>query len=149
PTVSGRLVVVHPQIVFTCSQMWTIPSATFDCLLLHTTRRMPMTDACMEETTMLRTPIGTLILVLGILVMPLVSHAQQPKKIYRVGYLTLERGIDQRFRETLAQLGYVEGHNLVLEGRFAQGHRAHLPALAAELVQLGVEVIVTVTTPAA
>jgi putative ABC transport system substrate-binding protein len=66
-----------------------------------------------------------------------------------VGYLTLERGIDKRFRETLAQLGYVEGQNLVLEGRFAQGNRDHLPALATELVQLGVEVIVTVTTPAA
>jgi putative ABC transport system substrate-binding protein len=98
---------------------------------------------------MWRTTIGTRLFVLSILVMSFVSHAQQPPKVYRIGYLTLGHGIDRAFREALAHLGYVEGHNLVLEGRFAQGNRDRLPALAAELVQLGVEVIVTATTPAA
>jgi putative ABC transport system substrate-binding protein len=49
----------------------------------------------------------------------------------------------------MSQLGYIEGQNLVLESRFAQGQYERLPALAAELVQVGVEVMVTVTTPAA
>jgi putative ABC transport system substrate-binding protein len=49
----------------------------------------------------------------------------------------------------MRQLGYIEGQNLVLEGRFARVQAERLPALAAELVQLGVDVIVTTSTPAA
>jgi putative ABC transport system substrate-binding protein len=99
---------------------------------------------------MWRTTIGILItLILGILGMPHAPHAQPPGKVYRVGYLTLMDGIDQAFREEMHQLGYIEGQNLVLESRFVQGQYERLPALAAELVQLGVEVMVTVTTPAA
>jgi putative ABC transport system substrate-binding protein len=103
-----------------------------------------------EETTMWRTTIVTLItLALGISGMPHVPHAQPPGKVYRVGYLNVGDGIDKAFREALPQLGYIEGQNLVLEGRFARGQSERLPALAAELVQLGVDVIVTISTPAA
>ena len=99
---------------------------------------------------MWRAIIGMLItLTLGIFGIPHVPHAQPPGKVYRVGYLNLGDGIDKAFREALPQLGYIEGQNLVLEGRFAQGQYERLPALAAELVQLGVDVIVTITTPAA
>ena len=65
------------------------------------------------------------------------------------GISHMDDGIDQAFREGMRQLGYIEGQNLVLEGRFAQGQSERLPALAAELVQLGVDVIVTISTPAA
>ena len=98
---------------------------------------------------MWRMTIGTMILVLGILVMPYVPHALPLGKVYQVGYLTLGDSIEQAFREALRHLGYTEGQNLVLEGRFARGQSERLPALAAELVQLGVDVIVTNTTPAA
>src|SRR5215470_5208634 len=99
---------------------------------------------------MWRAIIGILItLTLGIFGIPHVPHAQPPGKVYRVGYLTLGDGIDKAFREALPPLGYIEGQNLVLEGRFARGQYKRLPALAAELVQLGVDVIVTLSTPAA
>ena len=99
---------------------------------------------------MWRTTLGLLIpLVLGIAGMPHVSHAQPPGKVYRVGFLTIHDDFDPAFREMMRQLGYLEGQNLVLEGRFAQGQAERLPALAAELVQLGVNVLVTISTPAA
>ena len=65
------------------------------------------------------------------------------------GFLTMGDNIDTVFREAMRQLGYIEGQNLVLEGRFARGQAERLPALAAELVQLGVDVMVTASTPAA
>ena len=99
---------------------------------------------------MWRTTLGLLMsLVLGIAAMPHVSHAQPPGKVYRVGFLTMGDNIDTVFREAMRQLGYIEGQNLVLEGRFARGQAERLPALAAELVQLGVDVMVTASTPAA
>jgi putative ABC transport system substrate-binding protein len=99
---------------------------------------------------MWRTTIVILItLALGISGMPHVPHAQPAGKVYRVGYLTLGNDIDRPFREAMPQMGYIEGQNLVLEGRFARGQSERLPVLAAELVQLGVDVIVTNSTPAA
>src|SRR5262245_7166182 len=81
--------------------------------------------------------------------MPHAPHAQPLGKVYRVGYLSLGDSIDPAFGEAMSQLGYIEGQNLVLEGRFAQGQYERLSALATELVQVGIEVMVTVTTPAA
>jgi putative ABC transport system substrate-binding protein len=99
---------------------------------------------------MWRTIIGSLLtLTLGICGMPHAPHAQPLGKVYRVGYLSLGDSIDPAFGEAMSQLGYIEGQNLVLERRFAHGQYERLPALAAELVQVGVEVMVTVTTPAA
>ena len=66
-----------------------------------------------------------------------------------MGYLTSGRVISPPFREAMRQLGYIEGQNLVLEGRFAQGQFDRLPVLAAELVQRGVDVLVVPSTPAA
>lgn len=72
--------------------------------------------------------------------------AQQPTKVYRVGAL-FNRAPNQDDRdvellkEGLARLGYVEGSNLVIEARFAEGNLARLPGFATELVGLGVDVI--------
>ena len=74
--------------------------------------------------------------------------AQQPTKIPRIGYLgaASSSAIAARieaFRQGLRDLGYVEGKNIVIEWRFADGKLDRLPALIAELVSLKVEVIVT------
>ena len=77
------------------------------------------------------------------------SEAQQQTKIRKIGYLSgnsLSRGNPERrdaFRQGLRELGYVEGKNIVIEWRFADEKRERLPALAAELVRLKVDVIVT------
>lgn len=74
------------------------------------------------------------------------SQAQQAAKVYRVGALfnrapnQEDQDIEQ-LRQGLARLGYVEGSNLVLEARFAEGKLDRLPGFAAELVGLGVDVI--------
>ena len=82
-----------------------------------------------------------------------VSWAQQPSKLPRVGFLTMPPLINtpryvDAFREGLRQLGYVEGKNIVIEWRSADGKSERLPDLAAEFVQLHVDVIVTYSTPA-
>jgi putative tryptophan/tyrosine transport system substrate-binding protein len=95
------------------------------------------------------------IVALAILVAPLAAEAQQPKHVHRIGALsglgtTPGRGpFVEAFLEGMRALGYVEGQNLVLEYRAAAGHYERLPALAAELVQLKPDVIVTQGTPAA
>jgi putative ABC transport system substrate-binding protein len=76
------------------------------------------------------------------------TEAQQPKKVPRIGYLSASSATEvspraEAFRQGLRELGYVEGKNLVLEFRYAQGKFDRLPALAAELVRLNVDVIVT------
>jgi putative tryptophan/tyrosine transport system substrate-binding protein len=99
---------------------------------------------------MTRRRMGILVtLTLAILVVPLASAAQLPGKIHRVGYLTFGHRINEPFREALRRLGYREGENLVFEGRFARDQVDRLPALAAELVQLPLDVLVTISTPAA
>src|ERR671923_268180 len=89
------------------------------------------------------------ILTLSLLMVPLASAAQLPGKIYRVGYLTSGHTMNDSFREALHRLGYREGENLVFEGRFARNQVDRLHALAAELVQLPLDVLVTLSTPAA
>jgi putative ABC transport system substrate-binding protein len=86
------------------------------------------------------------ILVLGLLAAPLAVEAQPAGKVYRVGYMSLAPGLSPRseaFRQGLRDLGYVEGQNITIEYRWAQGKPARLRDLAAELVRLKVDVIVT------
>ena len=85
---------------------------------------------------------------------PRASHAQTAARPHKVGIVALGSASGnaadvQAFRERMVQLGYVEGRNLVLESRFANGRSEALPALAADLVRLQMDVIVTITTPAA
>jgi len=95
-----------------------------------------------------------LILALSLFVTARPAEAQQEPKVYRVGFLSPgfprpdhDPPVDA-FRQGLRDLGYVEGHNLVITYRGAEGQEERLPALAAELVGLPVEVIVAVS-PAA
>jgi putative ABC transport system substrate-binding protein len=80
---------------------------------------------------------------------PLAAAAQQPARVFRLGLLGTvpltnpgAARIWGGFFEGLQQLGYVEGHNIVIEGRFSEGRSERLPTLAAELVRLKVDVIV-------
>jgi putative ABC transport system substrate-binding protein len=89
----------------------------------------------------------------GALAVPLASLAQRQTKIPRIGLLFTGEvaGMSQRvdlFRKGLRDLGYVEGKNIILEYRYADGKIERLPKLAAELVRLPVDVIVTATSPA-
>jgi putative tryptophan/tyrosine transport system substrate-binding protein len=79
---------------------------------------------------------------------PLSARAQQPDRLYRIGYLDFRPASQHSasrdaFRAGLASLGYIEGRNLQIEFRFAEGDRDRLPALATELVRLNVDLIVT------
>jgi ABC-type uncharacterized transport system substrate-binding protein len=76
------------------------------------------------------------------------AEAQQENKIPRVGYLNAVSPSEvsdriEALRRGLRELGYVEGKNIVIESRYAEGKLDRLPALATELVRLKVDVIVT------
>src|SRR5215831_15399506 len=86
----------------------------------------------------------------GVAAWPLAARAQQSEKIPRIGYLspTGAQPRDEAFRQRLQELGYVEGKNIIIERRSAEGKFERLPALAQELVRLEVDVIVTAVTQA-
>jgi ABC-type uncharacterized transport system substrate-binding protein len=96
--------------------------------------------------------IGCIVtLILSLLTAPLAAEAQPPTKMYRIGRLSagnppevspLIQSTVEAFRQGLRELGYIEGQNLVIEWRFAEGRLERLPELAAELVQLPVDVLV-------
>jgi putative tryptophan/tyrosine transport system substrate-binding protein len=76
------------------------------------------------------------------------AEAQQSKKVSRIGYLgatsrSTNPARTEAFRQGLRELGYVEGKNIVIEYRYAEGKPDRLPALASELVRLKVDVVVT------
>jgi putative ABC transport system substrate-binding protein len=89
----------------------------------------------------------------GLLAAPLAAEAQQRGKIARIGVLTLWVGsttpLAEAFRQGLREHDYVEGHNVTFEYRSVQGRADRLPSLAAELVRLKVDVIVTESNVAA
>ncbi len=102
-----------------------------------------------EESTMRRSTIGIILaLALGCLVAPHAAEAQQPVKVHRIGVLmfTSSSFFIEELRQGLRELGYVEGQNLTLEVRSAEGRRERLADLAAELVRLPVDLIVAHTT---
>src|SRR4030095_11488887 len=81
------------------------------------------------------------------------AEAQPVKKVPRLGYLSsgapaVASPLSETFLEGLRQLGYAEGKNIVIEWRYAEGSTERLAELAAELVSLKVDVIVTASTPA-
>jgi putative ABC transport system substrate-binding protein len=90
------------------------------------------------------------VLTFGVVLFALCSsaEAQQPKKVSRVGYLagpsrSSMSARTEAFRQGLRELGYIEGKNIVMEYRYAEGKLDRVPALATELVHLKVDVIVT------
>jgi putative ABC transport system substrate-binding protein len=100
----------------------------------------------MEEAPMIHRAIALLVtLALGVLVAPLAANTQPLGKVFRIGVLlpaSFGLPIHQVFTQRLRELGYVEGQNLALEVRAAEGQFERLPGLAAELVRLHVDVIV-------
>jgi len=102
-----------------------------------------------QEAIIRLTTIGLInILILGLLTGPLPTEAQQAKKIPRIGYLSRYSAEQQKrqlaaFKQGLRELGYAEGKNIVIEQRDAEGKRRRLPTLAAELVRVKVDIIVT------
>ncbi|MBI2197481.1 MAG: hypothetical protein HYU42_02620 [Candidatus Rokubacteria bacterium] len=97
-----------------------------------------------------RTFIGTLAVFL--LAVPLAAEAQAPVKGPRIGFLAPFPPTDdlrlEAFRRGLRELGHVEGQSIAIEYRFADGRHERLPALAAELVRLKADTIVTGPSPA-
>jgi putative ABC transport system substrate-binding protein len=90
--------------------------------------------------------IVLVILVLGFLLTSFSADAQQVEKVPRIGVLEVGSPPTPNlaaFRHGLHDLGYVEGQNLILEYRYAEGRFERLPDLAAELVHLKVDVLVT------
>jgi len=82
-----------------------------------------------------------------LLALPVTARAQQPKKVSRIGFLS---GVDsatdsaraEAIRLALRERGYIEGQNIAIEYRYAEGKRERYPELAAELVRLKVDIIV-------
>jgi putative ABC transport system substrate-binding protein len=75
------------------------------------------------------------------------ADAQQPKKVHRIGYLSVldpsrESIRSEAIRLTLHEIGYIEGQNIAIEYRYAEGKRDRFPELAAELVRLKADIIV-------
>ena len=98
-------------------------------------------------------PLVRLIAVAALLVAFDSIAAQQTKKIPRIGFMTLSSKasavpVTTAFRHAMGQMGYVEGKNIIIEWRYAEGQNERLAQLAAELVKLNVDVIVTGSTPA-
>ena len=87
----------------------------------------------------------------GLLAVPLAVEAQQRPRTARIGFLSLSSGPTPTMDISpgLRELGWIEGQNIVVEYRWAANREDQLPALAAELVRLKVDVIVTSSTPAA
>jgi putative ABC transport system substrate-binding protein len=87
--------------------------------------------------------LSIFIFVTVILASVLFAQAQQPTKVPRIGYLGTTLARIGAFRQGLRELGYVEGKNIVIERRDSEGRGERVPALAAELGRLKVDVIVT------
>src|SRR6266850_2984432 len=87
------------------------------------------------------------VLAIGFALGPLSAEGQQTGKVWRIGVLMSLYSPDaeppQAFKQGLRTLGYVDGQNLVIDWRYAQGHDDRLPGMAQKLVRLNVDLIVT------
>ena len=89
----------------------------------------------------------SILLIVAVVVVAAIAQAQQPKKVPRIGYLSAsdpasESTRAEAIRLALRELGYIEGQNIAIEYRYAEGKRDRFPELAAELVRLKVDIIV-------
>jgi putative ABC transport system substrate-binding protein len=111
---------------------------------------LPQADEVIEMRTAARLIVT---LVFALIAVPLAADAQQPAdKVHRIGFLGSATSAGyarqlEALRQGLRDLGYVEGKNFVIDYRWAEGKYDRLPELAAELVRLKVDLIVTHGTP--
>jgi len=90
--------------------------------------------------------ILSILLIIAVMGVGAMAQAQQQGKVPRIGFLSPGSPVTGRveaFRQGLRELGYVEGKNIVIESRYTEGKLDRLPALAAELVRLKVDIIVS------
>ena len=104
--------------------------------------------------TIVRTTTLVAALALGLLAAPLAGQAQESIPRTRVGFLGAESAATNQhfldaFRQGLREHGYVDGQNLALEARWAEGRSERFPELIGELVRLNARVILTISSPAA
>ena len=90
----------------------------------------------------------SILLVVLLLVVARIAEAQQPKKVSRIGYLSntdaaTDSARAEGIRLALRELGYIEGQNVAIEHRYAEGKVDRAPELAAELVRLKIDVLFT------
>jgi putative tryptophan/tyrosine transport system substrate-binding protein len=101
---------------------------------------------------MKKAAVPSILVVVVLLAVGVIAEAQEPRKASRMGFLTTASAPTSTanlevFRQVLREFGYIEGKNIIIEYRWAEGKLDRLPELAAELVSLGVNIIVTVGTP--
>src|SRR5437762_2116080 len=94
----------------------------------------------------------SILFVVVLLAVAVIAEAQQPSKVPKIGFLvgpsrSFFASRMESFQQGLHSLGYIEGKNIVIEYRYAEGKADRLPTLAAELMGLNVDVIVTSATP--
>src|SRR5499425_2607418 len=97
---------------------------------------------------MKKAAVPLILVAVVLLAFGVTAEAQQAKKVPRIGYVSATSPSAnlariEAFRQGLRELGYVEGKNMVIEWRYAEAKPERFPALAAELVRLKVDVIVT------
>jgi putative tryptophan/tyrosine transport system substrate-binding protein len=95
---------------------------------------------------MKRAAVSSILVAVVLLVLCVFAEAQQPKKVYRIGYLSssdpaADSTRSEAIRLALHERGYIEGQNIATDYRYAEGKRDRLPELAAELVRLKVDII--------
>ena len=96
---------------------------------------------------MKKAAVPSILVVVVLLALGVIAEAQQPKKVPRIGYLSStdpasESTRSEAIRLALRERGYIEGQNIAIEYRYAEGKRDRCPELAAELVRLKVDIIV-------
>jgi putative tryptophan/tyrosine transport system substrate-binding protein len=102
---------------------------------------------------MKKAAVPSILVAVVLLAVGVIAEAQQPKKVPRIGYLggvlpSANAARIEAFQQGLRELGYIEGKNIVIEWRHTEGKLDRLPALAAELVRLKVDIIITGGPPA-
>jgi len=94
--------------------------------------------------------LSSILIAVLMLAVAVMAEAQKPKKVPRIGLLRLSpTQQSEPIRKRLGQLGYMEGKNILIEYRFAEGRPDRLPDLAAELVDLKVDVMIAIGPAAA
>ena len=112
-------------------------------------RRMAYLSRMVVKSTATRLAVVAAVLLLAV---PVAAQAQQAAKVYRIGFVSpASPNIEtsRAFRQGIRELGYVEGRNVIIEARYAEGQSERLPDLVAEVLRLKVDVLVVASTPGA